>query len=732
MRKPGGMPGGRAVPRRREPQPQVPYRPKIHPARLASAALIIACLWLPALAGPAAAEVDADALSAAFPGAERFGPFGGKPPAAAAYRAGERLGFVFSTKAVTGSVGFSGKPIDILAGVDNDGRITGAVLISHSEPILVIGVAEKSLHDFVAGYAGINVRQRVTTESESGLPDAIAGATISSAVIRDAILRSARTVARSRGLIGAAAGARLDRESFGPATWTDLLADGSVVRFRLARGAMVQSFDEVGGHLGERERADPEGLFIELFAALATPPRVGQNLLGRRLFNRTVAGLGVDDQILMIAAQGLYSFKGTGWWRSGAFDRIQVVQGEKTIRLTKRGYRNVERLAPNDAPELREVGIFVIPGDTGFDALRPWRLELLVTRDTESGGSLSRTFALSYVVPARYRIGGPSEAEAETDAAGAVPETLWVGIWQQSVGRIAILSVMLLALTAILVFQDSYARHGRFYRITRIAFLAFTLVWLGWYAGAQLSVVNVMMFIHSLLTEFQWEFFLLDPLAFLLWSFVAMAMLFWGRGVFCGWLCPFGALQELLNEGARALHVPQISVPFALHERLWPLKYLIFLGLMAVSLHSTNLAVMGAEVEPFKTAISLKFQRHWPFVMYAVMLLAAGLTIERFFCRYLCPLGGALAIPARLHMFNWLQRRFQCGRECGICAQRCTVQAIHPNGYINPNECIHCLNCQALFHDDKTCPPLIVRRRQRERRAAQKEVVAAAMKEAKS
>jgi polyferredoxin len=44
------------------------------------------------------------------------------------------------------------------------------------------------------------------------------------------------------------------------------------------------------------------------------------------------------------------------------------------------------------------------------------------------------------------------------------------------------------------------------------------------------------------------------------------------------------------------------------------------------------------------------------------------------------------------------------------------VQAIHPEGSINPNECIHCLNCQTLYTDDTICPPLVAQRKRRERR----------------
>jgi NosR/NirI family nitrous oxide reductase transcriptional regulator len=113
----------------------------------------------------------------------------------------------------------------------------------------------------------------------------------------------------------------------------------------------------------------------------------------------------------------------------------------------------------------------------------------------------------------------------------------------------------------------------------------------------------------------------------------------------------------------------------------------------------------------------LRFDRPWPYVLYALALLVAGLFVERFFCRYLCPLGAALAIPSRLRQFEWLKRRWQCGQSCQICAVNCPVQAIHPEGRINPGECIHCLACQVNYLDDRVCPPLIERRKRKERRA---------------
>jgi polyferredoxin len=111
--------------------------------------------------------------------------------------------------------------------------------------------------------------------------------------------------------------------------------------------------------------------------------------------------------------------------------------------------------------------------------------------------------------------------------------------------------------------------------------LTWTLVWLGWYAGAQLTVVNVISDVHALVTDFRWDFVLVDPLIAILSAFTLIGLFLWGRAVFCGWLCPFGALQELLSMAVQRFGVRQIRIPTALHERLIALKYLLFLGLVA-------------------------------------------------------------------------------------------------------------------------------------------------------
>lgn len=668
----------------------------------------------PAHAG--AGDASSETMKHVFPEATGFGAAEGDPPAVPAYKEGRVVGYVFRTHDVVRSVGMSGKTLNIAVGLDLSGLITGAEIVEHHEPILAIGVSSEDLEHFVSGFRGRDASEPVQvlrSARSAGELQAVSGATVSSLLIADAIYQAARAVGRSRGILSTAPSG-IDLTGFEDAGWDRLVGDGSVGELRVTAAAAGQSLADRGGRLYPEgvEPGDPDSLFIGLTAALATPARIGRNLLGAKVYNRLAGELADGDHLIFVAANGRYSFKGTAYVRTGSFDRIQLVQDDRTYRFAVDDHIRVERLAAQGAPGFREAALFRLRQSSGFDASRPWRLELILSGYAEAG-TVHSILTLTYDLPARYR----PAAEASLFPASGL---LWQGVWMDRVFDVAVLLVALLVLGGVFFLQDLVARRRRFYRILRYCFLTFTLVWIGWYAVAQLTVLNVLTFAGALRTEFRWEFFLLEPLIFILWAFVAVALLFGGRGAFCGWLCPFGALQELLNRIGQRFQIRQFRVPFALHERLWPIKYIIFLGLFAVSLGSIDMAQAGAEVEPFKTAIVLRFMREWPFLLYVAALLGTGLFIERAFCRYLCPLGAALAIPARIRMFEWLKRRWHCGRQCNICATKCPVQAIHPNGSINPNECIYCLNCQTNYFDDAICPPLIERRKRRELRAGAK------------
>lgn len=292
--------------------------------------------------------------------------------------------------------------------------------------------------------------------------------------------------------------------------------------------------------------------------------------------------------------------------------------------------------------------------------------------------------------------------------------SLWVSVWENRVFDISVLLSGLVVLLFILYFQEFLAKKRKLLIYLRTVFLIYTVVFIGWYALAQLSVVNVLAFTQLPFANFSWQSFMIEPLMFILWVFVAMTLLLWGRGVYCGWLCPFGALQEILYRIGKKLKVPDFELPEAIHERLWAVKYVLLLALFGISLHSLVEAERYAEVEPFKTVFTLHFYREWGYVLYAAVLLLLAVINRKFFCRYLCVLGAFLTFPAKFRVFDWLHRRKECGRSCQVCAKECEVRAINPNGEINANECHYCLDCQVTYHDENKCPPQIEKRQSRQ------------------
>ena len=326
-----------------------------------------------------------------------------------------------------------------------------------------------------------------------------------------------------------------------------------------------------------------------------------------------------------------------------------------------------------------------------------------------------------------HDVKAPRAATAAKSKTGSAAKTqeepIWKGVWSKRTFQIAVLVAGLAFLTLVLVFQDWLAKRPRLLVYVRNGFLLYTIFFIGWYSLAQLSIVNVLTFAHSIMRGFQWESFLIDPMMFILWSFVAVTLLLWGRGIYCGWLCPFGALQELTQQLARRFRIRQFEFSQMVHERLWALKYIILLALFGVSLQSLVQAEQMAEIEPFKTAITLRFQREWGYVLFAAGMILVSAINRKFYCKYLCPLGAALTIPGKFHIFDWLRRHRECGRPCQVCAVECEVQAIRKNGEINLNECHYCLDCQVTYWNDHKCPPEVERRKRRERSVRAREVV---------
>ena len=283
----------------------------------------------------------------------------------------------------------------------------------------------------------------------------------------------------------------------------------------------------------------------------------------------------------------------------------------------------------------------------------------------------------------------------------------WVNVWRSRRVDIAILLVGLAILSAGLITQKRLSASSKWLRILRSAYLLFTLGFIGWYAQGQLTIVNVTGAIESLSSGGDLSFLMNDPMTVILWLFVGVSLLVWGRGTFCGWLCPFGALQELISLLANAIGLQQRRLRTALDAKLKWIKYGVLATILVSLFAAPSFAQIAMEIEPFKTAISLYFMREWPFVLWAFFCLALSVFVYRGYCRYICPLGAALASVNFLQRWSWIPRRDACGTPCQSCRHRCEYQAIAVTGAVNYSECFQCLDCVSIYQDKQRCLPLI-------------------------
>ncbi len=643
-----------------------------------------------------------------FPQATKVSDKIGEPLIWTIYKQAEIIGYAFETNDIARIPAYSGEPVNMLVAIDPSGRYIGAKVLEHHEPIILAGIPESKLWAFSDQYNGLSVSDRLkvggNTTGDVIHLDGLSGATVTVMVMNVAITKAATKVARALGIIAEVEEikqpmATVLADVYQQANWQTLLGDGSIRKLYLNREMVDEAF--VGTVAETIEQAAPEQkstMFAEVYYAQADIPTIGRNLLGDSEYQWLMKTLKPNEHAIIVLGNG-YSFKGSGYVRGGIFDRIQILQNEAAFAFRDLDHNRVTDLVIEGAPRFREMSLFIIRQHHEFNPGVDWQFELLVRRQMGAVDSVFTSFKGSYHGLDQY-LERPAIILPEPEL------TLTQQVWQEKKTEVVILSILMTLLLAALFFQDVLVRHPTFMHNFRHGFLVVTVVFIGWMWGGQLSVVNVFTFLQAFMSDFSWDLFLLDPVIFMLWGAAAVTMLLWGRAVYCGWLCPFGALQELINVFARYIKIPQYELPWAVHERLWAIKYLVLLGLFALSLDSLALAEQFAEIEPFKTTFLLKFDREWPFIIYALLLLTINIFNRKFFCRYLCPLGAALSTSNSVRLFSWLRRRPECGQPCKTCAKECEIQAINPDGEINMRECHYCLDCQVTYFNDEKCPPL--------------------------
>lgn len=626
------------------------------------------------------------------------------------------VGYVFESVDLAPIPGFSGTPPNLLVALDAKGAFMDVQVLSQHEPVFVDGLGPAPLARFVEQYRGLSLRQSIKIGSNSNRGeqpgsanvyiDGVAKATASVRIVNQALLAAALRVARAK--LGFAGGrdpellARVRQDTFRPMDWEALQRAGLVAHLRVTRAQVERAF--AGSGVERSAGDDPDAVFTELWVAYVNTPVVGRNLLGDAGWAHLQGRLDEGDHALLAISRGDWSFVGDGFVRGAVPDRITLRQGDLPLEMRDLDLDDALALPP--ALRAADAKVFRVIGPAGLDPAQPLELALHVVRNKGAiyPERIGRAFALRYTLPRGHVI------------LPAADNKSWAGIWRSRAWELGVLGVALAGLALVLARPRWLTADARRLARFRTGYLVFTLGFVGWFAQGQLSIVNVTALVQALVAGRGLGFFLYDPMTVVLWAFVAASLLAWGRGTFCGWLCPFGALQELVSQVARAAGIEPMRIRSALDVRLKRIKYVVLfaiVGVAACGAAASPWTDRAVEVEPFKTAITLVFVRSWPFVAWAGALVLLSTFVFKGFCRYLCPLGAGLAILGRLRRLDWIARRAECGTPCQTCRHRCDYEAIAPSGQVLYEECFQCMECVAIHDSDERCAPLIQRKRHR-------------------
>lgn len=225
-------------------------------------------------------------------------------------------------------------------------------------------------------------------------------------------------------------------------------------------------------------------------------------------------------------------------------------------------------------------------------------------------------------------------------------------------------------------------------------------------------------------------FFFLDPLAAITSSLAArafipsmimasltiIATLIWGR-VWCGWVCPLGTLLDWIRfPGAkdRGAEIPSkwravkyillITVLAAALVGNLTLMVLDPITILTQTLTTGILPVLNQVVvrigelfsQPTEIApIQFIFSTNVVFLGLFIGIVSLNALADRFWCRYICPLGGLLALISKLSFYRHVVKK-ECN-HCGECVGSCPMGILKPElGYqADFSECIVCMDCLA-------------------------------------
>lgn len=627
---------------------------------------------------------------------------------------GAEAGYVFETGPLAPLPGFSGAPINMLVTIDRDGRFLDVRLIAHNEPIFVSGLGEAPLRAFLEQYRGHSIREALvvgTPYGEAGggsdlvYLDGVTKATASVRIAHESVLAATLAVAREK-MQGVASGPPVHPDPSIDETldWAELVERGLARNLKVTNAELDDGFKATIWARDDLEAADdPQGLFLDLWVVDIGPPSIARAVLSEESFAdlQRLLRVSPDDEPMLVIDGGRHGLVSADFVRNTAPDRLAAVQDGLPVAL-----RDADMIVETrrDVPQGTTM-ILRIDRRLGFDPTRDWRLSAQAVRAhgmlKPEMGSVHFPLALK-ADPAFFL--RPQTSKALPPWQAAIVDRKWdvAGLGILLAGLIGAVGPGMHRLAAPTVLRPA-----------RLAFLGLMICFVGWWGQGQLSIVTPLAALRAANGGGSLAVLLYDPFSLMIWGVAILGFVLWGRGLFCGWLCPFGAMQEFAHHAGRLLRLPQWNPSPLWDRRLKAGAWISLAGLVAVTFLAPEKIETAAEIEPFKTAVTTLFQREWYYVAYAVFWLLLAATTFKGFCRYVCPLGAVMALGGLLRTRSWIPRRAECGSPCQLCRVRCPYGAIRKTGEIAYSECFQCLDCVSIHDDARQCVPLVLAKRKR-------------------
>jgi polyferredoxin len=179
----------------------------------------------------------------------------------------------------------------------------------------------------------------------------------------------------------------------------------------------------------------------------------------------------------------------------------------------------------------------------------------------------------------------------------------------------------------------------------------------------------------------------------------ALAVLF--GPVFCGWICPFGTVQELFSKIGRKLNKKRFNrfVPYKADKYLRYLRYAVLAWVIYMTAVTGKL--IFSDYDPYYALFNF-----WTgevavsgFIILGVSLLLS-LFVERPFCKYACPYGAVLGVFNLFRIFK-IRRNTPTCIDCGACDTACpmNIKVATASTVLN-HQCISCMKCTS----EQACP----------------------------